>query len=109
MDLVPAGSAGEDVKVRAPVTVVVMGIALLAGGCEEKGGDGSKAKVEELSGKIVALESENARLKEQVALLIETNDKRAEVLKAKEAMPPAVPTVVPSPSPSPSPSPTSSK
>ena len=87
----------------------VVGVALLAGGCEGKDAGASKAKIEELSAKIVALESENARLKEQIALLIETNDKRTEVLKAKEALPPAVPTVVPSPSPSPSPSATPKK
>lgn len=106
MDLVPAGRAGEEVRGLAAVAAVVMvGIALLAGGCEGKGRDASKAKLEELSAKIVALESENGRLKEQVALLIETNEKRTEVLAAKDALPPAVPTVVPSPSPSPSSSP----
>lgn len=87
---------------RRLVLVTAAAVALTAG-CKS-GGDGasSKAKLEELSARVVALESENARLKEQVTLLIETNERRTEVLKAKDALPPAVPTVVPSPSPSPS-------
>ena len=81
---------------------MVVAVASLAASCKSTGDSASsKAKLEELSARVVALESENARLKEQVTLLIETNEKRTEVLKAKDALPPAVPTVVPSPSPSP--------
>ena len=95
---------------RSFALLVVLAVALLAASCKSSGdGASSKAKLEELSARVVVLESENARLKEQVTLLIETNEKRTEVLKAKDALPPAVPTavptVVPSPSPSPSPSP----
>lgn len=88
---------------RRLMLLVVLAVASLAASCKSSGdGASSRTKLEELSARVVALESENARLKEQVTLLIETNERRTEVLKAKDALPPAVPTVVPSPSPSPS-------